>query len=493
MRRAFLLAASATCALALAKAQSPLCVDETFQMPYAPTGSVSSIEFMVDGRILVGGYLKSPGPLIQYFGLTRLAPSGAIDPTFGPSYVQAGSGLQILGDFIYLNSGGIGFPRKFLSDGTPDNSYGTPMPEFATAQAAYFHIFPDGKQWRTGSYSRQLYDEEGNQVGSEQDYGLLQVLPDGHVDPEFDHKRTWPGWTNALRETPDGRFLLGTTSGAMYEGHSTGRVARIWPDGHLDTTFRSTIYSGRVTRNFYFYPDGRILVFGRMMAPEYPNDTLAVMRLHPDGSTDTTWPSIPFLNYGQFRGLASITDYLEIEPGKLIVVGQFNAIGDQPLGAITTIDTAGNVLWDYLPGTGAGFTEPIDNNSPSCYLQGIKEGPDGSIYIMGSFSGYNDGCGDHPEQRLITRLYPLNVGVKEEAKTEGIRVYPNPGNNLLQVAVGTNQPFEVKVRDGTGRVVLAGKPQATPLELSSGSLAAGVYLVEVIVDDVRQTVKWIKQ
>lgn len=489
-----LLVTGATCALAMAKAQAPLCVDETFHMPYAPTGNANDIEFMADGRIVVGGYLKSPGEMIHYFGLTRLEQDGAIDP-FGPNYLQSGARLRIQDEYLFLMTGGSGYPRVFLSDGSYDYSYlSFMMPEFSISQTGDYHIFPDGKQWRTGKFSKQLYDEEGNQIGNEQGYGLVQVLPDGHADPEFDHKRTWPGSTRALRETPDGRFLISSTVGAVYEGHPIGAVARIWPDGHLDTTFHSTITWGVISRDFYFYPDGRILVFGNMLAPEYPNDTLAVMRLHPDGSTDTTWPSIPFLAYGYFRGLAAVWDRLEVEPGKLILVGDFNAIGAQPFGAITTIDTAGNVLWDYLPGTGAGFTEEIDTNQPMCYLSGIKEGPDGYIYVYGTFSGYNDGCGDHPEQRLIARLFPLDVGVKERSKENGLRVYPNPGNGRIQLQWPGHNAINLEVQDALGRTVYREEALRAPFELDLSHLTAGVYNLLVTARDGRRaSAKWIKQ
>jgi hypothetical protein len=495
MVRFCVLIAGVTCALATAKAQAALCVDESFQMPYAPTGTVTDIAFMDDDRIIVGGYLKSPGVAITYFGLTRLEPSGVIDQSFGPSYVSTGNALKIRDGYIYLQNGGTGYPRKFLVDGIPDYSYpSTTMPEFDISQAWDYHIFPNGNQWRTGTFHKQLYDEEGNHIGSEQGYGLVQVLPDGQVDPEFDHKRMWPGAGRSLCETPDGRFLLSTKSLSSYEGQPVSGLIRIWPDGHLDTTFHSSITWGNISNKFYFYPDGRILVFGRMMAPEYPNDTLAIMRLLPDGSTDTAWPSIPFLCHSYFRGLAAISDHMEIEPGKLIVVGDFNAIGDQPQGAITTIDTAGNVLWDYLPGTGAGFTEQIDNNQPFCYINGIEEGPGGFIYLYGTFMGYNDGCGDHPEQHLLLRLYPLDVGVQEQAKDQGLQLYPNPGSDLAQLTWAGHYTIAMEVKDALGRTVHREQVLHEPFFVDLSRLPSGFYnLLATAPDGKRASAKWLKQ
>ncbi|MEO7080067.1 MAG: T9SS type A sorting domain-containing protein [Flavobacteriales bacterium] len=486
-----ILTACGTCAMALAMAQAPLCVDESFQVPFTHR-SISGMDFMPDGRILVAGSMSLGLPGTK--GLFRLTHSGSIDPTFGPIYTFASAVVEIRdADYFFATIGALGVGRYFMTNGTIDQPYGSPYPEFATGQRNNFHVFPNGKQWRTGSYSKQIYDDEGNKIGNQQGYGLIQVLADGHTDPDFDHKYT-AGSMNAIRETPDGRFLIGSGGGTQYEGHAVGSVLRVWPDGHLDTTFHSTISWGLISSNFYFYPDGRILVFGRMMAPDYPNDTLAVMRLLPDGSTDTTWPSIPFLNYGSFPGFATITDHLEIEPGKLIVVGQFNAIGHQPMGAMATIDTAGNVLWDYLPGTGAGlFLDPLWGSS-ECYLQKIKQAPDGFIYVCGQFAGFNDGCGDHPEQRFITRLYPLDVGVQEHSNEESISVYPNPGSDNLNVDFDRPGLYTVSIVDLQGRTVLERVMRSKDGPLDVSTLSRGMYTVLAInTDGMRSTTKWIKQ
>ncbi len=496
MLRAFLLLVSGACALAAARAQVPLCVDESFQFAYAPTAEVMSMAFMEDGRIIAGGQMKLPGEQIQYTGITRVMPNGTIDSGFGPAYVLTGSQITIDGDYFYYQSGGNGFRRNSVADGTPDYSYGPIYPAiFTSSQVAAYHNFPNGTQWRTGSYTKEFYDDEGNHIGHQPGFGLVQALPNGDYDPDFDHKYTSGTYLSNLNELPNGHFLIRANQPFEFEERPVGALFSLLPDGHLDTTFNTSItWSRGLSPSMYFYPDGRMLVFGRFMASEYPNDTLAVMRLLPDGSTDTTWPSIPFSCFGYFSGMAAIWDYLEIEPGKLIVVGDFNAIGHQALGAITTIDTAGNVLWDYLPGTGAGFTEAIDTNSPHCFIQEIREGPDGFVYICGGFSGYNDGCGDHPEQRLLMRLYPLDVGVLEHKKVGAFIAAPNPGNGLLQINWPGHREFDLEVLDGLGRIVHRKHLFRESANVELPHVKAGVYnLVVTAPDGTRASATWIKQ
>lgn len=502
MQRAFLLLATGACALATARAQAPLCVDESFQFGYPPVGEMYDVAFMANGRIIAAGLgFRQSSEVIQQggsstIGMARVLPNGAIDPTFGPAYVNAGSQITIQDGYLYYQNGGVGFRRNHIVDGTPDFTYRTPFRSmFVTGHVSSYHLFPDGTMWRLGAFTKEAWDEEGNLVLHQPGYGLVRALPNGHYDPDFDHKYTPGTFLRNFNELPDGNFLITASNGLEYEGHPVGALFKVKPNSHLDTTFQTTITWTGGGSTIYHYSDGRMLVFGRFIAPEYPNDTLAVMRLLPDGSTDTTWPSIPFLAYGYFRGLAAVWGYLEIEPGKLIVVGDFNEIGGQPLGAITTIDTAGNVLWDYLPGTGAGFTQPLYGVQPGRILSGIKKGPDGYIYIWGRFSGYNDGCGDHPEQRLLMRLYPLDVGVGEEAAVvPALSVYPNPADDRLHIAWDMPGKCSVLVEDMQGRTVLAHSFRKGDAPLDISMLSPGVYLLSVISETgTRAVTKWIQQ
>lgn len=175
-------------------------------------------------------------------------------------------------------------------------------------------------------------------------------------------------------------------------------------------------------------------------------------------------------------------DFLEIEPGKLIVVGEFNAIGDQPAGAITAIDTAGNVLWDLFTGTDAGELVISSANSVQRALYGIEQAPDGFIYIFGSYSGFDDGCSNHPNQRLITRLYPLHVGVDELASADVMSVTPNPSNGRFALNYqGQPEAGQLEVRDPLGRIVLHDRlsPLSTEHQVVLENVGAGLYICRV--------------
>lgn len=474
--RTMLLAACGVCVTALSVAQAPLCVDPSFQ-PAFLEGEVAGIDYMPNGQILVGGGSLRHPAWVNWKARCRLNPDGSVDPTFEQVVGPYAGEVRIWGEEYFFQRTTSGVIRCFLSSGTGDYTYSTPYPEFS-AGGGGFHIFPDGKQWRAGWHSKQLYDEEGNDIGSEPGYGLIQVLPDGNTDPDFDHKYTAPGWLTTIFEAPDRRFLLGCAGGTQYEDRPVGGLIRTWPDASLDTTFNTTFLSWGRVFNYYFYPDGRMLAFGDFVAPEYPEDTVNVLRLHPDGSVDTSWPNIDFrYEAAYFSGFGTIYDFLEIEPGKLIVVGEFDHVDGQPMGRMAVIDTAGHVLWDYLPGAGAG---PLQGElgSPHGYLSGIDEAPDGFIYIYGKFQGFDDGCSNHPDQTLIARLYPLDVGISEPSLAPSVSVIPNPSNGQFNLSFPVQpEAGTLEVLDMQGRVVYQSRLAAWSQvhRVALGGEAAGMY------------------
>ncbi|MBP8879413.1 MAG: T9SS type A sorting domain-containing protein, partial [Flavobacteriales bacterium] len=102
--------------------------------------------------------------------------------------------------------------------------------------------------------------------------------------------------------------------------------------------------------------------------------------------------------------------------------------------------------------------------------------------------------GDHPEQRLIARLFPLDVGVKERSKENGLRVYPNPGNGRIQLQWPGHNAINLEVQDALGRTVYREEALRAPFELDLSHLTAGVYNLLVTARDGRRaSAKWIKQ
>lgn len=156
------------------------------------------------------------------------------------------------------------------------------------------------------------------------------------------------------------------------------------------------------------------------------------------------------------------------------------------------IDTAGNLLDDELAYYGCdSVTGGVATTYSLGGLVGIKLLSDGYYYIYGRYTGFDDGTW-YPHQRMMSRLYPANVGVPDRQEPS-ISVWPNPGTDVLHVETGMNDKVNVGVYDATGRAVLDATNPNGSLELSSAGISPGVYVVEVYSAIGRKTVKWIKQ
>ncbi|MBK7286691.1 MAG: T9SS type A sorting domain-containing protein [Flavobacteriales bacterium] len=115
---------------------------------------------------------------------------------------------------------------------------------------------------------------------------------------------------------------------------------------------------------------------------------------------------------------------------------------------------------------------------------GITPAMDGSYYIYGAYHGYDDGTTNDTSQRLISRLYGLNVGIHEQEadQPQPLQIAPNPsaGSTVFSAPAPLSNT-ELYIHDGSGRLVWqvewpAGAEQYT---LPAGALAPGAYVVRV--------------
>lgn len=95
---------------------------------------------------------------------------------------------------------------------------------------------------------------------------------------------------------------------------------------------------------------------------------------------------------------------------------------------------------------------------------------------------------------FIAKLHDLSVGTHEEGQPIGpVRIWPNPGMDVLHIETVTPGRVDVRVLDGTGRPVWNVSTNSGSLELGSGSLAPGVHPIEVRTAESRKPLKWSKQ
>lgn len=113
------------------------------------------------------------------------------------------------------------------------------------------------------------------------------------------------------------------------------------------------------------------------------------------------------------------------------------------------------------------LTVPQPNYSSMIYI------PNDQVYTNGNAAAI----------RLITAD---NVGISETAVLEGVSVYPNPTEGMIQVTVKDQDVYTVEVINVLGETIYAGTANGnTSVDLSSHT--AGVYMVRVSTDNAAYT------
>ena len=232
--------------------------DMAFTPPDLATGVANTIVVQPDGKILVGGSVYyDPGPDERRY-LFRLEDDGTLDSGFNPLNpfgrvldiaLEADGQVLIGGEFI--NFAGK-LPRNRVArldaDGDIDNGF-NPDPNNTVNAVA---VRPDGKIVIGGTFT---------QVGGAQRTNMALLSSAGVVEGSFTPNP--PNAVNALAVQADGKTLVGGDLFAMSSGAVTARtLARLLPNGQLDTAFLPFKVNSDTLRDIVVQPDGKIVVGG---------------------------------------------------------------------------------------------------------------------------------------------------------------------------------------------------------------------------------------
>jgi uncharacterized delta-60 repeat protein len=181
---------------------------------------------------------------------------------------------------------------RFNTNGSLDTTYGTAGRVTSNISAgldrAYAAVlYPGGRVLIAG--------ETRNAANTSTDFAIVRYNTDGSLDTSFGTGgivKITPGTgtdiANALLVLPNGRILVAG------EAAGDAAIARLMPDGALDTTFGTSgwtvlpvLAAADIIRAIALQPDGRILATGS--ASNGTNLDLAVMRFLESGQPDATF------------------------------------------------------------------------------------------------------------------------------------------------------------------------------------------------------------
>ncbi len=258
----------------------------------APNGVTWALAEQADGKLLVAGTFTTIAGQSSN-RIARLHVNGSVDTSFDAGAGAAGSGAQI----------------RALA------------------------VQPDGRIVVGGFFT--------SFAGQATLHRLVRLLPDGSVDPDFVPGQHRLQTVRAIVVLPDGRLLV--AGGSNTQGQLGVGLARLHADGSIDTSFDPGIIvtAGTVAvETLVVQNDGRILIGGNFHGVGgQPRNHLA--RLHPDGSLDTSFNPQP---NGNVHALAVQGDE------SIVIGGAFTAIGIQPRGRLARLHPDGSLDSAFDPG-----------------------------------------------------------------------------------------------------------------------------------------------
>lgn len=322
-----------------AQSDAPGSVDKHFNTGNGANQEVRALAIQPDGKILAGGRFTSFNN-VAHKSIVRLNPDGSLDDSFqyqGNSPVFA---VALAGDwkiFIAGNSMIKGHPRTHIlrldGDGTVDRSF--TFNSKMNLEVRALAVQPDEKVVAGGSFTTA--------AGKNQDR-LIRFDPDGTPDADFDANVSASATVWTLVIQPDGKILVGGGF-SRFNDTDAGHIVRLNASGTLDSHFNTGTGADGNILALAIQSDGAILIagdFSNVNGQPYPY----LARLNPDGTVDTTFA----VGAGTDKNIRSLL----VQPdGKIIIAGDFSTYQNVPCPRLARLNADGSLDKSFHAGGGA--------------------------------------------------------------------------------------------------------------------------------------------
>jgi uncharacterized delta-60 repeat protein len=242
---------------------------------------------------------------------------------------------------------------------------------------------------------------------------------------------------------------------ATYNGQTVNRIVRLHPDGSIDTTFNTGTGFNAMVRRLLVQNNGDILVAGTFNL--YNGAPVSrLVRLRPNGDRDTTFnAAVP--------SLATI-DALAIDTAGNVYMSGSNA----GILFLTRLLPDGSVDAGFTTGTG------FNGNITQLAFQNNHK-----LLVTGFFSLYQT-----QQAGRVARLFTNDHFVNTENifTRDNVTIYPNPVTDKFYFRIHAALPAEVhlKIRDVHGRQVCEARFNANDnFSIATAGWLPGIYIVEM--------------
>lgn len=333
--------------------------------------TVRIVSLQIDGRLIVGGdYLNFNGASTPY--LCRLYSDGSKDTSFGLgtgfnnkvycSLQQPDGKIVLGGSFTSFDGSTVGRLIRLNSNGSHDITFNTTIAaSTGIVHSAALQI--DGSIIVVGSFTKY------NGVNA---YRVARILPNGDLDTTFVTGTGASGLVQEVEIQADGKIIL-AGSFISFNGTSCNGIIRLNNDGSVDTSFVvGTSFNDDISA-LTIQSDGKILVGGDFT--RFNGDlSNGIIRLNTDGSIDTAFTSgIGFSNGG--------VDVIKVNSaGAIMAGGSFTGTyNGTDVNRLVLLDSNGviNPMFD------------IGSGPATATVYAFAEDLDGSWYVGGSFSVFD--------------------------------------------------------------------------------------------------------
>jgi len=344
-----------------------------------------------------GARIKTGASRIPVRILFDEQPPGAADQTYNFQTVlnpTPGANNTVYASAVYTDSNDSNFGKNIIAG---DFSAYNANPQFhgiarVTATGAADTSFNPGSgadgfvnsviiQPLSQGQSKILIAGGFSSINNQSRNGIARLNPNGSLDSTFNPGSGTDGPVLTMALQGDGKIIIGGEFTTVNNVPHT-RIARLNADGSVDNTFlpsgsgaSDTVYAVAVQT------DGKILLGGLFLTVNGTSQS-SIARLNSDGSIDQTFVPVSGADSAVFA-LALQND------GAILAGGAFSTYDGVSRASIARLNQDGTL--DTTFGSCAGGVGPIYD---------VKIQPNGSILIAGEFSSYNG-----TPRTNIARLY----------------------------------------------------------------------------------------
>ena len=363
-------------------------LDVDFDPQVGPDAAPDTMTWQTPAGYLIGGDFNQYNNTAQD-RITRIASDGSLDTTFqvgdGPNgaveHVTIGLDRESLvaGAFTEFDGLATDALTRLSADGVPNALFFADFGSTGVVKDAI--ALQSGKYLVVGSFT------EVNGISRNR---IARLNPDGTLDTFFDPGTGANDTIHAVSILPSGRLWIGGEF-TEFDGESRVRVAKLLANGQLDTLASLVPSVDGTVRAMALQTDGAVLIggdFGNVDSTTRPG--LARIALNRfDESFDAQLDAAP---------VQPVVNSIQVQSdGKILIGGSFTSVQGQPIDRITRLNADGSLDPDFGNGFGAVFA----NGDPAAVTD-LALLPNGKLLVSGDF----DTLGGLPRARIGRILLP---------------------------------------------------------------------------------------